>query len=105
MIIIAGHEIVDAGDQRPIRRCLQGSRDRLEVVQFISRARTCCRGLHPPAITADSVDPRRVNNAEVWESAEALDHWRAQAKAPDPGIKTFGGDMRRFDATDGGPLF
>lgn len=34
------------------------------------------------AITADPLDPARINNFELWESEEALDHWRSIAKPP-----------------------
>jgi quinol monooxygenase YgiN len=34
------------------------------------------------AITAESVDPRRVNNVEVWTDSDALEAWRARANAP-----------------------
>jgi hypothetical protein len=57
------------------------------------------------AITADSVDPRRVNTLEVWDSAEALDASREQANPPDTGIEPADVQVRRFDAQDGGPLF
>lgn len=30
------------------------------------------------SISADSVDPRRVNETEIWRDREALDAWRAQ---------------------------
>ena len=39
------------------------------------------------AITADAVDPRRVNTVEVWDSAEVLDAWRTQANPPHTGIE------------------
>jgi hypothetical protein len=51
------------------------------------------------------VDPARVNNAEVWESAAALTQWRAVAAAPDLGHLIRGGTVKRYDAVDGGPLF
>jgi quinol monooxygenase YgiN len=35
------------------------------------------------SISADSVDPGRVNIFEYWESHEALDAWRAVAPAPE----------------------
>jgi quinol monooxygenase YgiN len=57
------------------------------------------------AITADPVDRRRVNNLEVWASAEALDAWRAEANPPRTGIKLADMRVRRFNAEDGGPLF
>ncbi|TLW90748.1 putative quinol monooxygenase [Saccharomonospora piscinae] len=38
------------------------------------------------AITADPLDPARVNNLERWESREHIDAWRRVANAPDTGI-------------------
>jgi len=56
------------------------------------------------AITADSVDPERINNVEVWRDADALERWRKQADAPGLGEPRHV-SMQRYDATDGGPLF
>lgn len=57
------------------------------------------------ATTADPIDPRRINNLEIWESSEALDRWRAEANAPELGIEFDAAAVKRYDATDGGPLF
>ncbi len=57
------------------------------------------------AITADPVDRRRVNNVEIWASAEVLDAWRAEVNPPRTGIEPADMQMRRFNAEDGGPLF
>ena len=52
------------------------------------------------------VDPRRINAMEVWRDAEALDGWRAVAHAPEMGdVDIDFGNMKRYDAEDGGPLF
>lgn len=95
MIIIVGHLIVDVVERD---RYVAAHRD------LAGRARAFPGCLHL-AITADSIDPGRVNNAEVWESAESLDAWRAVAAVPDIGAVIIGGDMKRYDAVDGGPLF
>jgi quinol monooxygenase YgiN len=95
MIIIAGYLLVHAGDRD---RYVREHRDLTE------RARAF-HGCVDLAITADPVDPQRVNNIEVWESSQALDAWRAQANVPNHGIAITGGHMQRYDATDGGPLF
>ncbi len=34
------------------------------------------------SISPDPMDAGRINNAEVWHDATALDAWRAQADAP-----------------------
>jgi hypothetical protein len=46
-----------------------------------------------------------VNNAEIWESPEALAAWRSVANAPDPGIEILDDRVQRFDATHGGAVF
>jgi quinol monooxygenase YgiN len=72
MVIIAGYALYD-----------EGQRDALPSgVPRPRRARRAFDGCIDMAITADSVDPRRANLLEVWESAEALDAWRAKAKRP-----------------------
>lgn len=95
MIIIAGHLLVKPSD-----------RDRYvaEHHDLTERARAF-DGCIDLAITADPVDPSRVNNMEIWETSDALDAFRAQANMPDHGIAIVAGDMKRYDATDGGPLF
>jgi hypothetical protein len=56
------------------------------------------------AITADSVDSERIHSVEVWRDAEVMGEWRKQANPPDtPEPKYM--DVKRYDATDGGPLF
>jgi len=57
------------------------------------------------AITADTLDLRRINNFEARRDARALDSWRSQADPPDTGIEPTSAEMKRYDATDGGPLF
>jgi quinol monooxygenase YgiN len=70
---------------------------------LVSRAREF-DGCIDVAITADSVDPERVDSVEVWRDAEALNVWRKRAKAP-RSEKPKHSTVRRYDATDGGPLF
>jgi len=94
MIIIAGYELVDAEERD---NYVAAHRD------LVSRAREFDGCIHV-AITADSVDPERINSVEVWRDAEVMDEWRKQANAPvleEP--KHI--DVKRYDASDGGPLF
>lgn len=51
------------------------------------------------------LNPPRINVLEIWESSEVLDKWRAQANAPKLGDAVRDLQVRRFEATDGGPLF
>jgi quinol monooxygenase YgiN len=94
MIIIAGHELVDADKRDDF---VAAFRD------MITRARAFDGCLHV-AITADSVDPERVDVVEVWRDEDAMNAWRAQANAPEteePKVM----EVKRYDAQDGGPLF
>jgi len=94
MIIIAGHELVNAEQRDPF---VAAFRD------LVARARDFDGCIHL-AITADSVEPERVNVIEVWRDADAMKRWRKQAKAPKVG-KPKRMEVKRYDATDGGPLF
>jgi quinol monooxygenase YgiN len=93
MIIIAGYELVDAEmrDSVVAAHC-----------DLVSRAREFDGCLHV-AITADSVDPERINSVEVWRDAEAMEQWRAQANAPNVESPKYA-SAQRYNATDGGPL-
>jgi quinol monooxygenase YgiN len=74
MVIIAGYVLVDEGQRDAY---VEAHRD------LVERARAF-EGCIDLAITADPVDRRRVNNLEVWASAEALDAWRAEANHRGP---------------------
>ncbi|GAB3743355.1 putative quinol monooxygenase [Microlunatus parietis] len=95
MIIIAGHLRLDPTARDAF---VAAHRD------LVARARAF-PGCLDLAITADSVDPSRVNNLEVWQDAEALTAWRAVAAAPDLGTAIRAAEVKRYDAVDGGPLF
>jgi quinol monooxygenase YgiN len=72
MIIIASCDLVRARDRNTYVDAF---------CDLVSRAREFDGCVHI-AITADSVDPERINSVEVWRDAKALDEWRRQAKAP-----------------------
>ncbi|ADB29705.1 Antibiotic biosynthesis monooxygenase [Kribbella flavida DSM 17836] len=95
MLIIAGHVQVD-----PVRR------DEFVAAHtdLVRRARQA-PGCLDVAITADPVDPGRVNNFERWESQESLDAWRAVAAAPDTGIAFRSVHVELYDATGARPPF
>ena len=76
MVIIAGHAAVDAS-----------ARDQYVAAHedLVRRARQG-PGCLDVAISADPLEPTRVNIFERWDSEEHLDAWRAVAPAPDTGI-------------------
>ncbi len=94
MIIIAGHELVDAQRRDTF---VAAFRD------LVTRARDFDGCIHV-AITADSVDPERVNVIEVWRDAEAMNTWRKRAKPPKVDQPKHI-EVQRYNATDGGSLF
>jgi hypothetical protein len=57
------------------------------------------------AITADALDPTRVNNFERWQSVEHLDAWKAVAHAPDTGITVRSADVMMYVVSDVRPPF
>lgn len=94
-VIIAGHYLVDAERRDEVVA---------RFADLVTRPRAAYGCIHV-AITADSVDPERINNVEVWRDAAALDRWRSQANAPDLQVEMRDVQMVRYDAVDGGPLF
>lgn len=95
MVIIAGHSLVDGGERD---RCVEAFRD------LVERARAA-DGCIDVAVSADPIDPRRFNILEVWESAEAIDRWQKVANGPDLGVESDDSAVKRYDATDDGPMF
>lgn len=95
MIIIAGYMIVDEANRDEFVDAHRG---------LVARARAF-DGCIDLAISPDPLDPARINNPEVWQDADALDSWRAQADPPRLGGEPREVAMKRYDASDGGPLF
>jgi quinol monooxygenase YgiN len=95
MWIIAGHVTVD-DDKRDA--FVEAHRD------LVKRARQA-PGCLDVAITADPIDPRRINNYERWESWDAIEAWRARAHAPDTGIAFHDVDVTAFEVARTRPPF
>ena len=95
MLIIAGHSTLDAAD-----------RDRYVTAHqnLVLRGRQA-PGCLDLAITADPLDPTRVNLFERWESKEHLDAWRAVARAPRSKIKLGSVDVMMYVVSDVRPPF
>lgn len=71
-LIIAGHYFVDAAQRDGY----------VEALRDLVRRARAAPGCLDVAITADAVDPRRVNNYERWEREDALAAFRAVADPP-----------------------
>lgn len=95
MWIIAGHITVDADERDPY---VEAHRD------LVARARAA-PGCLDVAITADPVDPHRINNYERWDSWDAIEAWRTRAAAPDTGITIHVVDVTAFEVAGTRPPF
>ncbi|HVI59855.1 MAG TPA: antibiotic biosynthesis monooxygenase family protein [Luteimonas sp.] len=72
MIIVAGHTRTDAGKRDAAVAAFIGMVER-------ARRQDGCLDL---SISADPLDPERVNIFECWRDQAALDAWRKVAKGP-----------------------
>jgi quinol monooxygenase YgiN len=72
MILVAGHPRIDAGKRDAAVAAFCGMVER-------ARRQDGCLDL---SISADPVDPERVNVFECWRDQAALDAWRKVAKGP-----------------------
>jgi quinol monooxygenase YgiN len=86
VLIIAGHYFVDAAQRDAY---VEAFRD------LVQRARAA-PGCLDVAITADAVDPGRVNNYERWESEDALAAFRAVADPPELDVEMLDMQMSKF---------
>lgn len=71
-VIIAGWLTVDPKKRDEMVESFQ---------DLVQRARNA-PGCLDLAVTADSVDPSRINNFEFWQSHTDLDAWRSVANPP-----------------------
>ena len=82
--------------------------DRYEAVAVMRDPLTRTRaapGRLDLAITADSVDPTRINNFERWESQEALDTARSNGPGFEQGEAMLSVSVAEYDIADVRPLF
>lgn len=78
MLIIAGHIEVDPDSRDATVATMQ---------ELVGRARAA-PGCLDLAITADPLDPSRVNNFERWESQDALDACERSQRRRTPGPRS-----------------
>lgn len=95
MIIIAGYLLLDPSD----RDLFVDSH-----LELVGRGRQSS-GCLDLAISADPVEPTRVNNYELWENEESLSAWRTVANPPHLDIVFRGGDMVKYYIEKTGPVF
>ena len=95
MVIVAGHITVDP-EQR--ESYLAGC---MSVVEKARRADGCLDF----AITADLLDPGRVNLFERWESQAAVETFRRSAPRNKHGTAMLSVSVAEYDIADVRPLF
>ena len=87
MIIVAGHLRVAASDRE---RFVTLSAEAVGL----ARAAPGCRDF---AVSADAVDPERVNVFERWEDRAALSAFRGEGPEGDIGTMILSADMREYE--------
>lgn len=95
MLIIAGHLEVDPNQRDAF---VAAHHDLLRR----GREAPGCLDL---AISADPLNPARVNNFEHWESREHLNAWREVAAAPDTGIAIISDSVMEYSVAGVRPVF
>ena len=90
MVIVAGHLVVD-----PQQRDAYVS-DCVEVVRQARRAAGCIDF----AISADPVEPGRVNIFERWESQAAVEAFRGSGPSDEQGAAIVAASVAEYDVTD-----
>jgi quinol monooxygenase YgiN len=92
MVIVTGHLMVDPGERE---RYLAGC---VSVVQ-LARATQGCLDF---AISADVVDPRRINILERWDSPSAVETFRGAGPTDEQGATIVSAVVVEYDVTHGG---
>lgn len=95
MIIVAGHYSVPA----------EGRDAYVAAHRPLMETARAAEGNAGFAITADPVDPGRVNMVEIWADRPALDAWRKRARVPRTGAKLTGVNVSLFEAGEPKPPF
>jgi quinol monooxygenase YgiN len=95
MVIVAGHITVDAEQRESYLAGCVG------VVEKARRADGCLDF----AITADLIDPGRVNVFERWESQADVKTFRRRGPSKKQGAAMLSASVAEYDITDVRPLF
>ena len=86
MLIVAGHLVVDPVDRGGLVA---------ESAEAVALARVA-PGCLDFAVSADPLDPRRVNVFERWESEEALLAFRGAGTSGEMAARILDADVRRY---------
>jgi len=95
MIIVAGHITVEPQQREAY---LAGC---VSVVDQARRAAGCLDF----SITADLIDPGRINVFERWESQAAVEAFRGSGPSDEQGAAVLSASVAEYDIADVRPLF
>jgi quinol monooxygenase YgiN len=95
MVIVAGHITVEPKQRESY---LAGC---VSIVEQARRAAGCL----DVAITADLLDPGRINIFERWESQKAVEIFRSSGPSDEPGAARLSVSVAEYDIADVRPLF
>jgi quinol monooxygenase YgiN len=95
MVVVAGHITVEPQQRESY---LAG------CVSVVEQARGAA-GCLDFAITADLIDPGRVNIFERWESQAAVEAFRGSGPSSEQGAAMLSVSVAEYDVTDVRPLF
>lgn len=95
MVIVAGHITVEAQQRESYLA---------DCVSVVEQARGTA-GCLDVAITADLIDPGRVNIFERWESQAALDTFRGSGPSHEQGAAMLSVSVAEYDIAGVRPLF
>jgi quinol monooxygenase YgiN len=90
MVVVAGHLVVDPDEREAY---LESCR---EAVDLARRTEGCLDF----AISADLVDPARINVLERWESQEAVESFRGEGPSGDQQQAIRGGSVAEYGAVE-----
>ncbi|WP_241485105.1 putative quinol monooxygenase [Nocardiopsis potens] len=94
-MIVAGRVYVDPRDRE---RFVEEHRGTIEAARNAP-------GCLDMAISPDPVDPARVNIFEHFETAEALEYWRATAPVPEGAVAIEKDQVLKHEISASGPPF
>ena len=95
MVIAAGHTIVEPQQRESyLARCMS----------VVEQARGIA-GCLDFAITADPLDPGRVNNFERWESQAAVETFRGSSPSGKQAAAMLSASVGEYDVSDTRPIF
>ena len=95
MVIVAGHIIVEPQQRESY---LAG------CVSVVEQAREAA-GCLDFGITADLIDPGRINIFERWESQAAVEKFRGSGPGDEQGTAMLSASVAEYDIADVRPLF